>query len=128
LIVLDTHVWVWWAAEPRKLSPKARRAIEEAPELGVCAISCWEVAMLVARDRLALDRAVSHWVRQALALPKVVSLPLTPEIAVRAAAFDASVPGDPADRMIVATALHHHAPVVTKDKRIQSFREVHTVW
>jgi PIN domain nuclease of toxin-antitoxin system len=83
LILLDTHVWVWWAAEPKKLSARARKAVESIDEIGVSAISPWEVAMLVSKGRLELDRDVLLWIRQALALPKVSLVPLSPEIAVR---------------------------------------------
>ena len=56
MIVLDTHAWIWWVAVPDKLSARAHHAIDAAEALGVCAISCWEVAMLVARRRLEFDR------------------------------------------------------------------------
>jgi PIN domain nuclease of toxin-antitoxin system len=57
LIILDTHAWIWWNAEPDKLSGPARQAIDEADEVGICPISCWELAMLVSKNRLKLDRA-----------------------------------------------------------------------
>jgi len=126
--VLDTHAWVWWASDPRKLSARARRAVEAADRLGVCAISCWEVAMLVARGRLVLDREALVWLKQALALPRIDLLPIGPAIAVAAAALGEDFPGDPADRLIAATTLEHKAKLVTKDRRIRSFGPVPTVW
>ncbi len=128
LIVLDTHAWVWWAAEPKRLSARAGRAIEDCDEIGVSAISAWEVAMLVAKGRLTLDRDVLVWVRQALALLGVVLVPLSPEIAVASAALGADFPGDPADRIVVATALRHHAPLVTRDRRLRSVPSLKTIW
>ena len=68
MIVLDTHVWIWWVADPARLSKAARSAIEKARVRGVCTISVWEIAMLVERGRLVLDREVSDWVHDALAL------------------------------------------------------------
>ena len=128
MIVLDTHAWIWWSAESPRLSSRARSAIERADALGICAISCWETAMLVAKGRLRLDRDALVFVRQALALPRVELLPLTPEVAVAAAAFASEFPGDPADRMIAATALQAGAPVVSKDARLRSLRELKTIW
>ena len=84
MIVLDTHAWIWWTASPARLSNRARARIDAAAELGVCAISVWELGILVARGRLVLDRDVLVWARQALAIPRVALLPLTPEIAVAA--------------------------------------------
>ena len=127
MIVLDTHAWIWWVAEPEKLSARARHAIDAAETLGVSAISCWEVAMLVARRRLELDRDVLLWIRQALAVPRVTLLPLTPEICA-SVPLERGLPADPADRMIVASAREHHAPIVTKDARLRSMLELETVW
>jgi PIN domain nuclease of toxin-antitoxin system len=128
VIVLDTHAWIWWVAEPAKLSSRARHAIDAAEALGVCAISCWEVAMLVARRRLELDRDVLLWIRQALAVPRVEVLPLTPEVCVASAQLARTSPADPSDRMIAASALEHHAPIVTRDSRLRSMPEVETIW
>ncbi len=129
MILLDTHVWIWWAAEtPRRLSARARRAIAESPSIAVSAISPWEVAMLVTKGRLELDRDVLVWIRQALALPRVTLVPLTPEIAVRSTRLGAGFPGDPADRILVATARELGASLVTKDRILRSAEGVRTVW
>jgi PIN domain nuclease of toxin-antitoxin system len=128
LIVLDTHVWIWWISAPRKLSLHARRAIDEAKELAVSAISLWEVAMLVAKSRLELDRDVGLWMRQALAAPRIGLAPLSVEIAVRSTTLGHDFHGDPADRLIVATALELNAALVTKDDRLRSWNGILTVW
>lgn len=128
MIVLDTHAWIWWSAESSRLSSRARSAIEQADAVGVCAISCWETAMLVAKGRLRLDRDALVFVRQALSLPRVELLPLTPEAAVAAAGLAAQFPGDPADRMIAATAIGMGAPVVSKDARMRDLGELKTIW
>lgn len=127
MIVLDTHAWIWWAAEPKRLSRAARAAIEKEPTRGVCAISVWEVAMLVERGRLTLDRKIGAWVEQALDLPGVEVLALTPEISLEAARSPLAH-GDPADRMIAATALVHRARLVTKDARLGEMKGLQTVW
>ena len=128
MIVLDTHTWVWWAAGSPKISAAARHGIDGARQVAVCAISCWEVAMLVAKGRLELDRDVLTWIRSALALPRVTLLPLSPEIAVAAVALSAEFAGDPADRMIAATALHLGAPIVTRDRRLRSAGGLRVIW
>lgn len=126
-VVLDTHAWIWWASDPALLSAKARKAIAGARIVGVPAISCWEVAMLCTKGRLKLDRDVGTWVRAALALPRVMLLELSPEVAVAAAKL-AELHGDPADRMIAATAMELGAPLVTKDAMLARFVPVHAIW
>jgi PIN domain nuclease of toxin-antitoxin system len=107
---------------------RARRAIDEAKDLAVSAISLWEVAMLVAKSRLELDRDVGLWMRQALAAPRIRLAPLSVEIAVRSTALGRDFQGDPADRLIAATALELDAALVTKDDRMRSWKRIVTVW
>ena len=128
MIVLDTHAWIWWAAGASRIPVAARHAIDRAETLGVCAISLWEVGMLVAKRRLELDRDPLVWLKQALALPRVELLPLSPEVAMDATRLPKTFPGDPADRLIVAAARLKHAAVVTRDTRMRKFGGVTTVW
>jgi PIN domain nuclease of toxin-antitoxin system len=129
MIVLDTHAWLWWIAEPTRLSPTARRAIDEADTIGVSAVSAWELTMLVARRRISLDRDVSAWVRQALGPARVTPHPLTADVAVAAGLLDArGFPGDPADRFIYATAQASRARLVTRDEAIRGFDPRTAVW
>jgi PIN domain nuclease of toxin-antitoxin system len=102
--------------------------VEQADVLGICAISCWEVAMLVEKGRLRLDRDALTFIRQALALPRIQLLALTPEVAVGAARIAPDSLADPADRMIASTALEADAPVVSKDTRLKGLRGLKTVW
>ena len=83
VIVLDTHAWIWWLDGSKKLPARTRRRLGRARAIGVCAISCWEVARLVVHGRLKLDRQVHDWVASALRAPRVELLALEPEIAVR---------------------------------------------
>jgi len=129
VIVLDTHAWLWWVSSPEMLSPAARDAMEGARSLGISPISCWELATKVAQGKLRLDRELDVWVHQALARPRLRVAELLPEIAVAAGQLGAEgFHGDPADRMIVATALHHDSLLVTKDQAIREFEPVRTVW
>jgi PIN domain nuclease of toxin-antitoxin system len=129
VIVLDTHAWLWWVSDPARLSDRVREAIDRTDEVGVCTISCWEVAMLIVRGRIELDREVGSWVGQALAPDRVRALPLTPHIAVAAALLDHDTfAGDPADRIIYSSARGTGSLLATKDARIRSFAPRWTLW
>lgn len=127
MIVLDTHAWLWWRNESVHLSARAKRAIAKADRIGVCAISCWEFAMLVAKGRISVDRPPLDWLRQALAVPSVELLPLTPAVAVKSMQLE-GFHGDPADRLIVATALLEGVSLVTVDDRIRGYPGVVATW
>lgn len=128
MIVLDTATWIWRSSDPARLTAAARRAIERAERALVSAISVWEVAMLVAKRRIRLDRPVEQWVDVALALPGIELAPLEPAIAVRSTRLPGELPADPVDRIIVATALVHAVPLVTPDERILSYPHVQSAW
>lgn len=128
MIVLDTHVWVWWAADKEKVSKPARAAIEEEDRRGVSAISLWEVATLVSKGRLLLDRDPKEWLESAIALEGFEVVPLRPSIAVRSTQLGRTFQGDPADRLVVATAIAEGARLVTKDAQIRAYPGVVSVW
>ena len=128
MIVLDTHTWIWYAAEDHQLSKRAKARIHRADALGVHPVSCWEVAMLSHGGKLKLSLDIAQWVDLALERPKVRLLPFTPAAAIRAAGLGGSFPGDPADRFIVGTALEMRVPIVTRDQRIADWGQVETVW
>jgi PIN domain nuclease of toxin-antitoxin system len=129
VVVLDTHAWLWWAAEPAKLSRPAQDAIDHAERIGVATISCWEVAMLVEAARIELDRPAGAWVEQALADVRTQPLPLTSTVAVRAALLGREgFGGDPADRIIYATARNAGARLVTRDRSLRAFDPRGTIW
>lgn len=126
MIVFDTHAWVWFAADNRLLSDAAIDAIQDADRIGVSAISVWEVGMLCAKGRLQVAPDVRQGVDAALALDRVELLPLSPEVAVLSTKL--ALHGDPADRIIVATAQVAGAQLVTKDERIQQSGLVPSIW
>ena len=128
MIVADTHAWIWWMSGSGNLSARARRELEAADTVGVCAISCWEVAMLAARQRIGLDREPLTWIKQALAWPRVKLVPVSPGIAAEAARLAENFPGDPPDRLIVAAAIERRATLVTKDRQIRAAKQVRTIW
>lgn len=124
-IVLDTHVWIWLVSgESARISKRAVDAIEEESRRGglrVSAISVWEVAMLEAKGRLGLALPVQEWVRAALRAPGVRLLELTPEIAVESTRLPGDTRGDPADRILVASARATGARLATRDGRILDY-------
>lgn len=124
LVLLDTHVWVWLLNGDTRISPKARTAIarsltEQAVLLS--AISPWEVAMLVSKGRLMLDRDVGEWVQIAASLPGIRVEPISPEIAVASTRLPETIHADPADRLIAATARHLGAMLITDDQLLLAY-------
>jgi PIN domain nuclease of toxin-antitoxin system len=128
VIVLDTHAWIWWLTTPTKLGKRAARTIKQASSIGVPAICVWEVAMKAQRGKLKFNRPYSAWLDQALIEdPRIELLALVPRIAI--AAVDLSwTHTDPADRMIVASAQVHEAPLVTADERMHESGLVRCIW
>jgi PIN domain nuclease of toxin-antitoxin system len=126
--VLDTHAWVWWLDGDPRLSDAARTAIDTSGELTVSAISVWELATLERLGRLTLLPDIRRWVRRALAQPGVAPCAVTPEIALAAGSLLPPFPGDPADRIIYATALARGARLVTGDRRIARHDPERVVW
>ncbi len=128
MIVLDTHIWFYFINDgPEKLQAEARQAIKDNDVLGVSIISCWEIAMLVAKNRLRFSIDVQDWITQALKYKGIKLVEFTPEIAVLATRLPGAFHKDPADRIIAASSLKIGAPLVTLDKRIKKWGHVHTI-
>ena len=128
MIVLDTHIWVWWVADDPRL-PASHRAIiaeAQAADIGVSAISCWEVAKLVQLDRLDLDLPVAVWLEKAVAYPGCRELALTRRIAVELTTLPGQFHKDPADQIIVATARVWRCPLLTVDGKLLDYPHVDT--
>jgi PIN domain nuclease of toxin-antitoxin system len=123
-LLLDTHAWIW-LMEGAPGIPAAPRALVEqaaiAGRLWVSAISVWEVAMLASKGRVVFSTDVHAWVRQALAAPGLHLAPLSPEIAVASASLPGEFHGDPADRILIATARSLSAKFVTADRAILAY-------
>lgn len=118
--MLDSHVVHWWSAEPDRISRAAAKALSEADELAVAAISWFELAWLAKHERIVVTIPIRSWLEQLAA--RVRTVPLTPPIAATAVALPTSFPGDPADRLIYATAIEHGWRLVTKDRRLRTYR------
>jgi PIN domain nuclease of toxin-antitoxin system len=128
VILLDTHAWIFMVDGPNRLGRAARRAIAKSDRLGVAAVSMWELALLVEKGRLSLDRELLEWIRDALGQPRVELLPMTPAVVSTAHQLRGALDGDPGDRLIVATALVEGVKLVTKDGRITDSGIVPVVW
>ena len=129
MILLDTHVLIWLALEPTKLSKNAKDAIRAARRTGhlaVAGITLWEVAWLAANGRIETTMSVESFVRECAS--KVTVLPITPEVAARAVSFPDSYPEDPQDRLIGATALVEGIHLVTHDRLIKKSGVVPVIW
>lgn len=129
MILLDTHIWVWWVHGDSRLRTSSLDLLKahETRGLGVSIISCWEVAKLVEYKRLDLPTSVEEWIEQALGYPGIVLLELTPRIAVEATQLPGSFHRDPADQLIVATARVHETPLATIDRKILDYEGVDTL-
>lgn len=117
-LLLDTHTLVWLLAGNERLGMGARQSIQKAAQANVLylsAISPWEIAVLVSKGRLVLEQDVGEWIQAALALPGIRLAPLLPEVAVASTRLPGDLHPDPADRIIVATARHLGATLVTAD-------------
>jgi len=114
--LLDTHVVHWCSAEPQRISAPARKVLAEADEFAVAAISWFELAWLARHERITVTIPIRSWLEGLAA--QVRTFGVTPAIADTAVALPSSFPGDPADRLIFATAVEHDLQLVTKDRAI----------
>jgi len=131
LIVLDTHVLVWWLADASKLSATAKKIIQAdvaKAEVLISAATILEIATLVRQQRLVLTTDFDEWLADVRELPELQIVPVTANIAARAGSFGTEVHGDPIDRLIIATALVSKAKLVSADATIRASKTVPTVW
>ena len=124
-LLLDTHVWIWaMTGAEGELGQNARSTVTAAAQAGrvlVSVISVWEVGMLEAKGRIHFALEVGEWVRRALAAPGTTLAPLTPDVALDSSRLPAPLHGDPADRILIATARRTGATLVTRDARILDY-------
>ena len=132
MIVIDTHVLVWWVSEFGTLSSAAKRALKNATKSGsevlISSISAWEIAMLVEKGRLVLSMDVERWLDEVAQIDGVRFVPVDNEIGIKSAVLPGTFHKDPADRMIVATARMLAVPLVTADEKIIRYEHVKTIW
>ncbi|MGQ0652994.1 MAG: type II toxin-antitoxin system VapC family toxin [Betaproteobacteria bacterium] len=128
MVVIDTHVLIQDVLEPKRLSAKARRALDGAAgPLAVSGISLWEIAMLIAKGRIDPATDAAQFIGDIVESRAITVLPITPKIAVLAQA-EAFPHRDPADRIIAATAIVHGAQLVTADERLHGTPGLRVLW
>ena len=129
MILLDTHIWYWWAGESPRLTTRHHELIDQHLDdgLGLSAISCWEVAKKHYLGKLELDRPLDQWIAEALALPGLRLLPMSPAILVESARLPDGFRSDPADEIIIATARLHSCPLLTADQKLLEYSGVTTL-
>lgn len=129
MIVLDTHVLLWLASDEQRLSEIASGTVELEGDLAISTVSIQEIAYLNTRKRITLDRPIARWIGDSLRAHQIEPLAPTVEVAIRAGTLDPDeFPGDPADRMIYATAVDQGARLITADRRLRAFDPARAVW
>lgn len=131
MIVLDTHVWIWWMSNPGKLSTPAREAIDNALKTNnVCisSISVWETTLLYLKKRLLLTINIDEWIALSEKLPFISFIPIDNRIAFKSVTLPEPLHKDPADRIIISTAIVLGAELVTKDDKIINYPYIKTIW
>ena len=129
--LLDTHTWVWWNMRPQNLSRKITKLIENTDgydELLLSAISPWEFSKLLEKGKIGISCNPEEWINTALEMTKLRFVHLTPIIAYRSTVLPKPFHDDPADQIIVASARHHHALLITKDRRLHDYPNVQCRW
>jgi len=129
--MLDTHTWIWWHMNPKKLSQKVKKIIENTnnyEEILLSAISPWEFSKLLEKKKIGISCDPEDWINSALDMPKFRLVHLSPVLAYRSTALPQPFHSDPADQIIVATAREENATILTKDERILAYDNVRSLW
>jgi PIN domain nuclease of toxin-antitoxin system len=122
-ILLDTHIWLWWVNQNSELSPEHIHLIENAEEIFISSISCWEVTQLSQRQRIILPQMASKWFQLALDETGISCIPISKQIAIRAGELPYHH-RDPADRFIIATALEDNLYLMSFDQQFPTFQDI----
>lgn len=122
-LLLDTHVWIWLMLGDERLNLSFRNVVEQNKEehILISAISVWELGMLVEKKRIQLEIDCLDWVEEALASSNILFVPLTPRISIQSTRLPETPHGDPADRILIATAHENNAILITHDQKILDY-------
>lgn len=130
MILLDTHILVWWVDNSPRLPKRIKKAIIDASKKGtifISSISVWEVAFLVNKGKITLPKNVDQWIADIARISFVRFIPIDNQIALKSVELPGEFHGDPADRFLVGTAREYGVKLATADKRIFSYKHVQTV-
>lgn len=131
MIILDTHVIIWDALSPEKISEKAKESISHANQgdgIFLCDICLWEIAMLMKKKRINVETSYQSFIRLILDSNKYIIHGITAEVAELSVNFPKTINKDPADRIIAATSIHNNAPLLTADENLIKAPEITTIW
>lgn len=129
-ILLDTHVWIWVSEGNPILSPSARKAIDRARErehLLISPISIWEISKLVEKKKIGLEMDMTDWLKQWMELPGILTVEFSFQVAILSNRLPGIIHGDPADRILIASAYESNSVLVTADEKILKYGEDHFI-
>lgn len=124
-VLLDTHAVHWWSAEPNRMSAGATELLQQSEQLAIAAVSWYELAWLARHERIVVSIPIRGWLERLAR--ELHTAGITPAIADTATSLPSSFPGDPADRLIYATAIERGWKLVTKDRKLREHRHPRTV-
>jgi PIN domain nuclease of toxin-antitoxin system len=123
-LILDTHVWIWLMGGEPIFNSSFLKVVDHNQShhnILISAISIWEVGMLVEKKRLELEMDCLDWIEQSLSSPGIKLSPLSPRIAIQSTRLPGNAHGDPADRILIATAHEEGAVLVTCDQKLLEY-------
>lgn len=124
MLLLDTHIWIWWINQtPKRLSNEMIKQIEQAETVAISAISCFEVTWLYDHKRILLDIPIQEWIAQSTDNAGIICLPVSCKIASLAAELPEHHK-DPQDRIIIATAICHTSQLISADSQFSEYQEM----
>lgn len=128
--LVDTHIWLWHLNGDPTLPSRVKKVIDACAlenELYISAISVWEIAMLVSKNKIILNTSCHAWVNKSLSLPGISLIPLSPEIAIESCILPGNFHGDPADRIIVASAKIENLCLISRDEKLHTYCKKHDI-
>ncbi|PCJ47153.1 MAG: VapC toxin family PIN domain ribonuclease [Gammaproteobacteria bacterium] len=132
MLVIDTHVLIWFVNGSKELSATAKKAIDaviaKEDEIIISSISAWEISMLIEKKRLVLSMDIESWLEQVEQIEGFRFMPVDNEVGHKSTRLPGEFHKDPADRVIIATARKLAVPLVTADEKIREYEHVKTIW
>ncbi len=128
MILLDTHVWVfYYTKQYKRLSKTALNILNSEASFAISPISGWELAQLIQKKRIELETDIVRWISLTRKDPRLELLELSLEVLIKSV-FLKDGHRDPADRILAATAIHYNIPLITADKKLRKFSKLKTIW